>query len=145
MLLRWSAIAASLPGRTDNEIKNRWHTCLSKRSANNVEQIVSEIDTTMYCDYHNYFDFPEAPILIAANEDYSLSSHIPNIGTSTNDIVLSTFGTSADPHVSFWREPFSFENVYDIDEYATYIDPQFGMPNPEDWFGEAYNPSYDML
>ncbi|URD81271.1 Myb-related protein [Musa troglodytarum] len=28
---KWSAIAASLPGRTDNEIKNVWHTYLKKR------------------------------------------------------------------------------------------------------------------
>ncbi|KAK1375215.1 hypothetical protein POM88_031408 [Heracleum sosnowskyi] len=127
----WSAIAANLPGRTDNEIKNRWHSRLSKRLPNNTEQIVSEIDTIMYCDYQNYFDFPETPMLEEANEDYStLSSHMLNIGASSNNIVSPTFGTSADPHISFWREPFSLENVYDIDECAPYVDPQFGMPNP---------------
>lgn len=31
---RWSAIAAELPGRTDNEIKNVWHTYLKKRLMN---------------------------------------------------------------------------------------------------------------
>ncbi|KAL8048187.1 hypothetical protein ABFX02_07G048500 [Erythranthe guttata] len=31
---RWSAIAARLPGRTDNEIKNVWHTHLKKKIKN---------------------------------------------------------------------------------------------------------------
>ncbi|CAL5342523.1 unnamed protein product [Camellia sinensis] len=33
--IRWSAIAAKLPGRTDNEIKNHWHTHLKKRIKEN--------------------------------------------------------------------------------------------------------------
>ncbi|KAI4365388.1 hypothetical protein MLD38_021377 [Melastoma candidum] len=35
---RWSAIAARLPGRTDNEIKNVWHTHLKKRLRNNPDK-----------------------------------------------------------------------------------------------------------
>ncbi|PSS05774.1 Myb-related protein like [Actinidia chinensis var. chinensis] len=33
---RWSAIAAQLPGRTDNEIKNHWHGYLKKQQSQQI-------------------------------------------------------------------------------------------------------------
>ncbi|KAF5762457.1 putative transcription factor MYB-HB-like family [Helianthus annuus] len=39
---KWAAIAANLPGRSDNEIKNRWNTHLKKRAHD--EDIVLELD-----------------------------------------------------------------------------------------------------
>ncbi|OWM73889.1 transcription factor MYB13 [Punica granatum] len=42
---RWSAIAARLPGRTDNEIKNIWHTHLKKRLPKHETDVTSEDKT----------------------------------------------------------------------------------------------------
>lgn len=41
---RWSTIAARLPGRTDNEIKNYWHSHLKKRLKQNSIPPIQESD-----------------------------------------------------------------------------------------------------
>ncbi|XP_050224573.1 transcription factor MYB14-like [Mercurialis annua] len=44
---RWSAIAAKLPGRTDNEIKNYWHTHIKKKLNQNFSASKSIINNNV--------------------------------------------------------------------------------------------------
>lgn len=46
MFCRWSAIAAKLPGRSDNEIKNHWHTHLKKRTPKHVLDVSRKEQTS---------------------------------------------------------------------------------------------------
>lgn len=48
---RWSQIAHHLPGRSDNEIKNYWHSYLKKRGNAKMEVEESSISTTPLLDH----------------------------------------------------------------------------------------------
>ncbi|KAF7817798.1 transcription factor MYB4-like [Senna tora] len=77
---RWSAIAARLPGRTDNEIKNFWHTHLKKRlERHNVGASSSSRAVNLV------MPMPQQVVVTAANEGLASSS--------------STFSFNVDPAI----------------------------------------------
>ncbi|KAL9266153.1 Transcription factor MYB15-like protein [Drosera capensis] len=62
---KWSRIAAHLPGRTDNEIKNHWHTHLKKRAKHlhQHQQLSTEICTHEHNPLSNICETITAQIL----------------------------------------------------------------------------------
>ncbi|KAJ8749187.1 hypothetical protein K2173_018658 [Erythroxylum novogranatense] len=129
---RWAAIAAKLPGRTDNEIKNHWHTNLKKRvkqnsAAKEVKQRpssddISGLETTSKegMSSENILQSPAEP-------------HLVNDSSSSNS--SSSFGSTLSPQQSY----SSFSSMIKDTNYTDTITSPDLMSN-DDGFGflEAY-------
>ncbi|KAF3796363.1 Myb-related protein [Nymphaea thermarum] len=139
---RWSAIAARLPGRTDNEIKNVWHTHLKKRLKQNTgpaTQACSTIQveddkvkliretkppqilepgvaTKIECD--SWIENPVSPQQSSSNFSFS-STESSSIITSENR-AITTSGAEDECMDSFGSidsTEFWPENLSDMDEF----------------------------
>ncbi|XP_021752207.1 transcription factor MYB4-like [Chenopodium quinoa] len=124
---RWSAIAARLPGRTDNEIKNVWHTHLKKRlkeyqptkshgkmakkchDANNKKALAATTTTTTD-DSSSGYSFPE-----------STSDHIATSGSPQQSSLTSDDMSSSGTEVSSIEVPSDTSFIMDVQTFDNCI------------------------
>ncbi|KAF9686844.1 hypothetical protein SADUNF_Sadunf02G0031900 [Salix dunnii] len=145
--LIWSAIAARLPGRTDNEIKNVWHTHLKKRlDQNHLAPKINgrSIDVSRF--NHEFKTGPEtmsSSNVVAVGCDQSqehrqispqrCSSDVSSMTTvETSNNTCAKIENSDDFHEMdevFWSEVLSADNSSTISDLSAIgTEPQVQFP-----------------
>ncbi|KAF5948409.1 hypothetical protein HYC85_014366 [Camellia sinensis] len=139
---RWSAIAAQLPGRTDNEIKNHWHTYLKKCTRQQIPisqaqkprsndrskskktgqktskfKISSVSPSTHQIFESSQFSPPPPPPLSSELCSLMIDTATVNSPSSIAENDVSPSEMFAETNASFWTDPIfvdNYDNTYDV-------------------------------
>nr|XP_027063041.1 transcription factor MYB30-like [Coffea arabica] len=143
---KWSAIAAKLPGRTDNEIINYWHTQLKKRMKKipptknpagtpTEDSCKSEANQEGQPDISHQEELPqenvgpEASVLQSSERiETSITQSSSEMSSSNSNWVpedgISSWDQSFAEVESFWSEPFVLDTSYNQNNCD--LSPLFG-------------------
>ncbi|KAF6154793.1 hypothetical protein GIB67_032405 [Kingdonia uniflora] len=124
---KWSVIAARLPGRTDNEIKNIWHTHLKKKIKQNqassgTKQCCAKLESQHFesqpMSSPQHSSNTDTSVVTGENRDFPQADEnlwsealpMENFSLSSEDFTATGI-ESADPRLQFPFSPLS--NAYE--------------------------------
>ncbi|KAD7479275.1 hypothetical protein R6Q59_008148 [Mikania micrantha] len=135
---RWSAIALKFPGRTDNDIKNYWHTHLKKRMSEGIrvhQTTTDQNDAPAPLDQklqpahdHMNVSYSAGHDILSSHDIASTSSDHPagvQFRADDNDDYTCSPGTIDDLQC-FWDQLYPFENLefgnnHNMDMFSDYV------------------------
>ncbi|XP_009624516.1 transcription factor MYB15-like [Nicotiana tomentosiformis] len=156
---RWSIIAGHLPGRSDNEIKNHWHTSLKKRANHYAPNSSDSESKSINQDSSTRRKSVENQNAISPNncmrsyETVLESSHMSAKQSSSEE--LSSYTTDyqvfqeeailMENSGSFWTEPFLVDSSFSsrTDYVVPSIDCELVCP-PSPFIGHEFLSSFDL-